>query len=107
MALRRELLELLPNAEEKISYGMPAVLLNGKAVAGYFAFKNHLGYFPHSSLVTEMLATELAVFRTSKGGFQFPHDQPLSKELVKKLVSARLEVLSQPYPELFSPDDKH
>ena len=80
---------------------MPAVLLNGKAVAGYFAFKNHLGYFPHSSLVTTQLAQELASYTVSKGGFQFPHDHQLPRELLEKLVAVRLKVLKEQYPSLF------
>ena len=103
LTLRQELLTLLPGAQEKISYGMPAVFVNGKPIAGYFAFKKHLGYFPHSSLVTEKLERELLPFKVSKGGFQFPHDQPLSSAMVKKLVDTRLEVLSIEHPELFPP----
>ena len=93
--LRQDLLALLPGATEGLSYGMPAVMLQGKAVAGYLAFKNHLGYFPHSSLVTNQLASELAGYKVSKGGLQFPHDQPLPFDLVKKLVSVRLQVLAE------------
>lgn len=102
LQLRKDLLELVPDPVEKISYGMPAVFTRGKAVAGYFAFKNHLGYFPHSSLVIPKLADELASFRQSKGGFQFPHDQILNRSLVAKLVKVRLEVLSEQYPQLFT-----
>ena len=99
--LRSDLLALLPNANEGFSYGMPAVLLNGKAVAGYFAFKNHLGYFPHSSLVTPRLALELSGYKVSKGGFQFPFDHKLPRELVESLVTVRLAVLKEQYPDLF------
>lgn len=99
--LRADLLALIPGASESFSYSMPAVMLNGKAVAGYFAFKNHLGYFPHSSLVTPQLVRELSSYRVSKGGFQFPHDHQLPMELVEKLVAVRLRVLKEQYPSLF------
>ena len=99
--LREDLLALVPGATEGFSYSMPAVLLNGKVVAGYFAFKNHLGYFPHSSLVTPQLAQELASYKVSKGGFQFPHDHQLPRELLEKLVAVRLKVLKEQYPSLF------
>ena len=99
--LRSDLFALLPGATEGFSYGMPAVLLNGKAVAGYFAFKNHLGYFPHSSLVTIELANELRAYKVSKGGFQFPLDHKLPGELVESLVTVRLAVLKEQYPDLF------
>ena len=99
--LREDLIALVPGATEGFSYSMPAVLLNGKAVAGYFAFKNHLGYFPHSSLVTPQLAQELVSYKVSKGGFQFPHDHQLPRELLEKLVAVRLKVLKEQYPSLF------
>jgi uncharacterized protein YdhG (YjbR/CyaY superfamily) len=99
--LREDLLALVPGATEGFSYSMPAVILNGKAVAGYFAFKNHLGYFPHSSLVTPQLEKDLANYKVSKGGFQFPHDHHLPRELIEKLVVVRLKVLKEQYPSLF------
>jgi uncharacterized protein YdhG (YjbR/CyaY superfamily) len=99
--LRQDLLALLPGATEGLSYGMPAVMLQGKAVVGYFAFKNHLGYFPHSSLVTNQLASELAGYKVSKGGFQFAFDHQLPVELLRQLVDIRLGVLRQQYPSLF------
>lgn len=43
-ALRRSILAVLPDAEEGISYGMPAFRVDGKVVAGFAAFKNHLAY---------------------------------------------------------------
>ncbi|HUR55398.1 MAG TPA: DUF1801 domain-containing protein, partial [Gemmataceae bacterium] len=49
--LRRTILELVPDAEETMSYGMPAFKLDGKAVAGFAAFKRHLSYVPHSGSV--------------------------------------------------------
>lgn len=99
--LREDLLRLMPGATEGFSYSMPAVFLNGKAVAGYFAFKSHLGYFPHSSLVTKELEKELKDFKVSKGGFQFPSDYRLPLALVNQLVAVRLTVLKAQYPELF------
>ena len=99
--LRRDLLACVPGAIEGFSYGMPAVLLNGKAIAGYFAFKNHLGYFPHSSVVTNQLSRELQAYKVSKGGFQFPLDHRLPRELVGRLVAVRLTELSDQYPDLF------
>jgi uncharacterized protein YdhG (YjbR/CyaY superfamily) len=99
--LREDLLALVPGASEGFSYSMPAVILNGKAVAGYFAFKKHLGYFPHSSLVTPQLAQELSSYKVSKGGFQFPLDHQLPRELVQRLLAVRLAVLKEQYPDLF------
>jgi uncharacterized protein YdhG (YjbR/CyaY superfamily) len=46
-ALRRSIRAIVPDAEEGISYGMPAFRVGGKVVAGFAAFTNHLAYLPH------------------------------------------------------------
>jgi uncharacterized protein YdhG (YjbR/CyaY superfamily) len=92
-ALRESILEILPEAEQCISYGVPAFKVNGKAVAGFAAFKDHLSYVPHSGSVLATLQDDTARYETSKGSLKFAVDKPLPKRLVKKLVSARLREL--------------
>ena len=92
-ALRVSILDVVPDAEQGISYGMPAFKIGGKAVAGFAAFKNHLSYFPHSSSVIEELAGDLTRYETSKGTLKFAIDKPLPKRLVKKLVVTRMREL--------------
>src|SRR5579872_6300598 len=91
--LRRTILEVIPDAEQGISYGMPAFRLNGKVVAGFAAFKNHLSYLPHSGSVLPKLEEDLAGYKGTKGSLQFPIDQPLPKPLVEKLIRTRVEEL--------------
>jgi uncharacterized protein YdhG (YjbR/CyaY superfamily) len=88
--LRQMILEVIPDAEECISYQLPAFRLQGKVVAGFAAFKNHLSYLPHSGSVFPELRQEVASYRTSTGALQFPIDQPLPKELVEKLITVRI-----------------
>ena len=92
-ALRETLRRILPDADETISYGMPCFKVGGKAVAGYASFKNHCSYFPHSGSVLAELADELEEYDWDKGTLRFPVDQPLPKELVRKLVDVRLRHL--------------
>ena len=92
-ALRKSILEILPEAEQCISYGVPAFKVNGKTVAGFAAFKNHLSYVPHSGSVLANLHDDTAPYETSKGSLKFAVDEPLPKRLVKKLVSARMREL--------------
>lgn len=92
-ALRATLKEILPEAEETISYGMPAFRVNGKAVAGYAYFKNHCSYFPHSGTVLPELAGELADYKWTKGTLQFPVDEPMPESLLRRLVEVRLNQL--------------
>ena len=91
--LRKTIQEIIPNAEEVISYGFPGYRLNGKVICGFDAFKNHCSFFPHSSLVIPELEKELANYKTSKGALQFQIDKPLPKRLVKKLIATRLRNL--------------
>lgn len=57
----------LPDADEASSYGMPAVVLGGKPVAGYAWAKDHCSYFPHSGAVLTELADVLEGHDWSKG----------------------------------------
>ena len=88
-ALRRTILEIEPEAEEGISYGVPAFRLQGKVVAGFAAFKNHLSYLPHSGSVFPELGDELAGYTMSSGALRFPLDRPLPKSLVERLIAVK------------------
>jgi len=88
--LRLSILGIIPEAEQCISYGLPAFRVQGKVIAGFGAFKNHLSYLPHSGSVIPELGDELANYKTSSGALQFPVDAPLPSALVEKLVTTRL-----------------
>ena len=88
--LRQTILEILPEAEQGMSYGLPAFKVRGKTVAGFAAFKNHLSYLPHSGSVFPELGEELREYTTSSGALRFGIDQPLSAPLVRKLIAVRL-----------------
>ena len=91
LELRQAILDILPQADEVISYGMPAFRLNGTVIAGFAAFKNHLAYLPHSGSVLAELQNELAGYASTEGSLHFPINKPLPKALVKKLVTTRLK----------------
>lgn len=78
-----------PEADEIISYGMPAYYQNGNVV--YFgAAKKHIGFYPTPQGV-ESFADEFAKYPGAKGSVQFPHDQPLPLELVTRVTAKRVE----------------
>ena len=91
--LRVMLKKILPAGEEKIHYGVPAIQLNGKSIAGYASAKKHYSYFPHSGALLEPLADSLTKYDYSKGTLHFPIDKCLPISLVRKLVKARLQQL--------------
>lgn len=89
MHLRSMLATLLPEAEQGIAYGVPCFKVGGKGVAGFAYYQNHCTYLPMSGSVTTELADDLRGFATAKGSVRFPTDEPLSAELVARLVEAR------------------
>jgi uncharacterized protein YdhG (YjbR/CyaY superfamily) len=88
--LRRDILAVVPDAEQCMSYGLPGFRIDGKTIAGFAAFKNHLSYLPHSGSVFPELADELAGYQKSSGSLRFRVDQPLPLELVEKLIAVRI-----------------
>ncbi len=92
--LRSTLRSVLPRSHEAMKYGMPAVVLDGKGVAGYAAFKEHCGYFPMSSAVLDAAGPAVGAYPRSKGGLRFPVDRPLPVSLVRRLVRLRLDEIS-------------
>jgi uncharacterized protein YdhG (YjbR/CyaY superfamily) len=87
-ALRRTILEIVPDAEQIISYKVPAFRVEGRIVAGFAAFKDHLSYLPFSGSVLPELASELEGYTMTKSALHFPVDRPLPKTLVRKLIAA-------------------
>src|SRR5215469_15328100 len=89
--LRQTILDILPEAEQAISYGLPAFMIRGKTIAGFAAFKNHLSYLPHSGSVFPALGDELKSYAASSGALRFGIDEPLPTPLVEKLIAVRLQ----------------
>lgn len=94
-ALRRTILEIVPDAEQVISYRVPAFRVSDKTVAGFAAFKDHLSYLPFSGSVLGQLADELKGYTMTKSSLHFPVDRPLPKSVVRNLVAVRLAELRQ------------
>ena len=92
--LRRTIIEIVPDAEQVISYRVPAFRVRGKTVAGIAAFRDHLSYLPFSGSVLPRLADELQGYTMTKSALHFAVDQPLPKTLVEKLISVRLAEIS-------------
>ena len=89
-ALRRTILEIVPDAEQVISYRVPAFRVSGQTVAGFAAFQRHLSYLPFSGSVLSQLTDALAGYEMTKSALHFPVDRPLPKALVRRLIAVRL-----------------
>jgi uncharacterized protein YdhG (YjbR/CyaY superfamily) len=91
--LRRDILAVVPDAEQCISYRMPAFRVGGQVVAGFAAFKKHCAYLPHSGSVLAALGDEVAGYEQTPGSLHFPLDRPLPAALVSRLVEAKRDQL--------------
>jgi len=87
--LRAVIKETAPEAQERISYGMPGFYLHGMLV-WFGGHKNHIGFYPTGEGV-EAFQNQLAGYKMSKGAVQFPLDQPIPYELIRKIVKHRME----------------
>ena len=87
--LRAAIKQAAPQAEEVISYNMPAFKLNGILVY-CAAHKEHVGFYPGSGAVTGKFKDKLSGYKTSKGTIQFPLDKPIPKQLVREIVKYRV-----------------
>ena len=90
LELRDRILEIVPDAVEVVSYGMPAFKVDDCIVAGLLANKNHVGYYPFSGSILHLFPDELAKYSTTKSAIHIPIDKPLAKGLIKKLIKARI-----------------
>lgn len=88
--LRKIAKEIVPEAEETISYGIPTIKLNGKYVIYFAAFAKHIGVYPILK-AEDSLLKEIAPFVKGKGTLQFPLDKPFPYDLFKKLVKSNLK----------------
>jgi uncharacterized protein YdhG (YjbR/CyaY superfamily) len=88
--LRRAIRATATNAEECISYGIPAFRLSGRALVFFGAWANHCAFYPGSSATLKKFRSDLKGFQISKGTMRFSPDKPLPVALVKRLVKARM-----------------
>ncbi|MCP1382298.1 iron chaperone [Runella salmonicolor] len=87
--LRATIKDAAPDAEEKISYGIPTFSLKGNLVH-FAAYKHHIGFYPGASGI-EAFKNELTPYKLAKGTVQFPLGQPLPLGLITQMVQFRVE----------------
>ena len=92
--LRIMIVELVPDAEQGISYRVPAFRVDRAVVAGFAAFKNHMSYLPFSGSVLPRLSRDLRGREHTKSAIHFTTGSPLPAELVARMVSLRLQEIS-------------
>jgi uncharacterized protein YdhG (YjbR/CyaY superfamily) len=87
--IRTTIRKAAPGALEMISYGIPAFKFQGKPLAYFAAFKNHIGFYPTPTGIDEF-EKELSVYKQGKGSVQFPIDKPMPLKLISKIAKYRM-----------------
>jgi len=88
--IRETVHAVAPNAQECISYGIPAFRLNGRSLVFFGAWANHCAFYPGSSTTLKKFRDDLKDFQITKGTVRFSPDHPMPIAVVKKLVKARI-----------------
>ena len=88
--LRGQIAGAAPDAVEAISYGAPAFRYHGRPLVAFAAAKAHCSFFPMSPAVIDAHRDELGGYDTAKGTIRFTADHPLPKDLVERIVRARI-----------------
>jgi uncharacterized protein YdhG (YjbR/CyaY superfamily) len=89
-AMRNIVCGAAPNATETISYQLPTLVLRGRNLIHFGAFKNHIGLYPGAAAVAAF-DNELSAYKWAKGSIQFPAGKPLPEALINRIVSFCVE----------------
>jgi uncharacterized protein YdhG (YjbR/CyaY superfamily) len=87
--VRATIKKAAPEAEEVISYSMPAFKMNGMLV-WYAAHSKHIGFYPGASGIA-VFKKELSIYKGAKGSVQFPFDKPMPINLITAIVKFKVE----------------
>jgi uncharacterized protein YdhG (YjbR/CyaY superfamily) len=88
--LRRTIRAAAPQADEVISYRMPAFKTRGRFLVSYDAYKRHYSLFPASDAVVRALGEALTPYLAGLGTIRFPADGPIPTDLVARIVEVRV-----------------
>ncbi len=90
LAVRQEILLLIPDALEVIKYNMPTYVLDGTPVCGILANKKHIGFYPYSGSVLNRLPQIFENYVTTKGAWHIPYDIPLPKSDIEVVINHKI-----------------
>lgn len=88
--VRTTIRQTAPEAEETISYQIPTFKLNGTYLIYFAGFKNHISLYP-APRGAEEFKKELSAYEGGKGTVQFPLDQPIPYDLIKRIVKFKVK----------------
>ena len=77
----------VPGGDEKVRYGMPAIMLGGSYAIHFAAWKKHLGLYPIPTL-DDSLEARVAPYRTGEDSVNFPYNRPIPYDLIEEVAAA-------------------
>lgn len=93
--VRKAIRKALPEAEETISYKMPAYKLHGDRMLFFAGWKQHYSLYPATKRVIEAFKAELAPYEVNKGTIRFPLSKPVPEELIGRIAKFRAKEVSE------------
>jgi uncharacterized protein YdhG (YjbR/CyaY superfamily) len=93
--VRKQILSLMPEAEERLSRDVPFFYYKGKRAVGFRSTKTHLSFFIMEGKVLDSHRSELSDYDNSSTIIKFSPDKPLNKNIIEKLVRARMEEIEE------------
>ena len=85
--------QVVPDAKEVISYGMPTLQYKGKSFLGFNAHANHIGVYPFGAEEIEVFRDKLSEYKygLSSGAIRVPYDKPFPENLLKEIIKHRIK----------------
>jgi uncharacterized protein YdhG (YjbR/CyaY superfamily) len=85
--------QVIPDAQEVISYGMPTLKYKGKSFLGFNAHANHIGIYPYGAEEIEIFKDKLSKnkYEFSSGAIRVPYDKPIPESLLKEIIRHRVK----------------
>lgn len=93
--LRRFIKKLVPDAEERISYGIPTYRYLKKPLVGIGGYKDHCSFYIMNATMLKDFKNDLKDYKFSGGTIHFNPDKPLSDKLLKKLIEAKIDLIEK------------
>lgn len=91
--IRQTVHEIVPEITEKISYQMPTFVYKKTYLVHFAGYENHVGFYPTPSGIRAFI-DELSPYKNAKGSVQFPHNQPLPIDLIRRMILYRRDELN-------------
>src|SRR5512135_3376386 len=91
--IRKIAKQVIPDAEEVISYGMPTLKYKGKSFIGFNTHTNHIGIYPYGGEEIETFKDKLSKYKYgySSGAIRVPFNNPISESLLRKIIKHRID----------------